>query len=167
MTLAAKPIPRDLNFRRDHRGWLLKVLMRQHIKPAGRDFGEIYLTAAHTGQVKGNHYHRRTREWFCLVQGKARLVTQEMETGRIREFAMSADEPMTIEVPPRVAHAIQCVGDEMAIVLAYADQPYDAENPDEAAWSLLESESLPDDTGNPEEAVLELANAMSADERPA
>lgn len=141
--------------------------MRQHIKAASQDFGEIYLTAAHTGQVKGNHYHRRTREWFCLVQGRARLVTQEMETGKIREFAMSADEPVTIEVPPHVAHAIQCVGDEMAIVLAYADQPYDADNPDEAAWSLLEPDSPTDAPAAPGESVREPTTAMTSDERPA
>lgn len=138
MTASKKPIVRKLESKRDERGWLLKLLMRHHIGAANREFGEIYLTAAHSGQVKGNHYHRQAREWFCLIQGRARLVTQDLETGELTEFAMSADDPSMIEVPPLTAHAVQCVGDDLAVLFAYADQPYDADNPDEVRWPLIE-----------------------------
>ncbi len=52
---------------------------------------------------------------------------------------MSAENPSTVEVPPGVAHAIQCIGGEMATILAYADQPYDSNDPDEVRMELIES----------------------------
>jgi dTDP-4-dehydrorhamnose 3,5-epimerase-like enzyme len=128
---------RPLQLRADSRGWLLKMLMRQHID-GDREFGEIYVTAAHPGQVKGNHYHRSATEWFCVIQGTGRLVARDVATGAQEEFLLSAEAPATVLVPPNVAHAVQNVGEGLMLLLAYADTPYDFANPDEVRHVLLE-----------------------------
>lgn len=166
MTKNSTPDVRLLDLKRDERGWLLKVLMRHHIAEANRDFGEIYLTAARTGQVKGNHYHNETREWFCLVQGRARLVMRDLETDEITEIEMSGDAPATVEVPPRIAHAIQCVGDDLAILLAYADQPYDADNPDEVRYVLIEPTDIGPETTSMDPASAGASHSTATSDEP-
>jgi UDP-2-acetamido-2,6-beta-L-arabino-hexul-4-ose reductase len=128
---------RSLDLRADARGWLLKILMREHLG-ASREFGEIYVTAAHPGQVRGNHYHLHTTEWFCVVQGLGRLVTRDMETGEAREVLMSESDPVTVEVLPGVAHSVQNIGSGMMLLLAYADKPYDPDDPDEKRLVLID-----------------------------
>ncbi len=123
-------IGRALELKGDHRGWLLKVLMRHHIE-GPREFGEIYVTMAHPGQVRGNHYHNSATEWFCVVQGVGKLVTEDLATGVREEYILDAAAPHTVQVNPNVAHAIQNVGTEPMLLLAYADEPYDAAQPDE------------------------------------
>lgn len=128
---------RELLRREDSRGWLVKLLMREHIAER-REFGEIYITAATAGQVKGNHFHKRAREWFCVIQGTATMATREMATGESALTELSAERPEMIEVAPGVAHAFRNSGTEVMVLLAYADEPYDAQAPDECRITLLE-----------------------------
>jgi dTDP-4-dehydrorhamnose 3,5-epimerase len=127
---------RTLDRKVDHRGWLVKILMRQHLE-SNTDFGEIYITTATPGNVKGNHYHRETTEWFCVLAGTARLVTQDTNTGETDELIMSADEPSVVTVPPVIAHAFENIGDDNMMLLAYADVPYDASSPDEVKFEVI------------------------------
>jgi dTDP-4-dehydrorhamnose 3,5-epimerase-like enzyme len=131
---------RELLRREDSRGWLVKLLMREHIT-ANREFGEIYITAAHAGQVKGNHFHERAREWFCVIQGSATMATRVMASGESALTALSAEHPEIIEVAPGVAHAFKNDGSEMMLLLAYADDPYNAQSPDECRVTLLEADA--------------------------
>lgn len=131
---------RELLRREDARGWLVKLLMREHIAE-NREFGEIYITAARTGQVKGNHYHERAREWFCVIQGAATMATRVIATGESALTELRADRPTMIEVAPGVAHAFKNNGAELMLLLAYADDPYNAQHPDECRITLLEPDA--------------------------
>jgi len=132
---------RALLRREDARGWLIKLLMREHIAEGHREFGEIYITAAHAGQVKGNHYHEHAREWFCVIQGTATMATRVIATGESALTQLRADRPEIIEVLPGVAHAFKNDGTEMMLLLAYADDPYDSKAPDERRITLLEPDA--------------------------
>jgi dTDP-4-dehydrorhamnose 3,5-epimerase-like enzyme len=127
---------RRLQRREDARGWLVKLLMREHIT-GSREFGEIYLTAAHAGEVKGNHYHAQAREWFCVIQGSATMATRVMASGESALTELHGDQPEIIEVAPGVAHAFRNSGSGLMVLLAYADEPYDAQAPDECRITLL------------------------------
>lgn len=134
---------RELVRRVDSRGWLLKLLMRQHIA-GSREFGEIYITAAHQGQVKGNHYHERACEWFCVIGGRATMALRVMATGEEALVELDADRPTVIRVEPGVAHAFKNHHPELMLLLAYADDPYDAQAPDEKRIELLSADGTPD-----------------------
>lgn len=131
---------RALLRREDARGWLVKLLMREHIT-TGAEFGEIYITAANAGQVKGNHFHERAREWFSVIQGQALMATRVMTGGESALTRLSADTPEIIEVAPGVAHAFKNDGSELMLLLAYADFPYNARSPDEQRVILLEADT--------------------------
>lgn len=128
---------RDLSLKKDHRGWLLKVLMLQDL--GGRNtFGEIYITAAAPGEVKGNHYHRRTTEWFCVIRGQGHLVLRPAAGGPQEELRLDEAHPRVVEVAPGIAHAIQNVGEGPMHLLAYADLPHDPAEPDVVPAVLVE-----------------------------
>ena len=128
---------RRLHPHRDSRGGLLKILMRQHLPTEKREFGEIYISWAEPGEIKANHYHEQTTEWFCLLQGRARLALVDPSSGERQELDLRADEPVVVTVPPGVAHAFQNMGDTAAHLLAYADRPYDADDPDTIPYPVL------------------------------
>lgn len=132
---------RRLERKVDSRGWLLKLLMRHHLENPESPFGEIYLTAATPGEVKGNHFHNDTIEWFCVIQGEGCLHAKDIETGEQYEVIMAADDPIIVRVPQKIAHAIENVGQDLMVLLAYADQPYDAADPDEVRTILREAKS--------------------------
>jgi dTDP-4-dehydrorhamnose 3,5-epimerase-like enzyme len=70
-------IPRIL--RGDGRGWFLKIMDgKEPTLPS--IFGEIYMVMALPGQVRANHYHCKTSEWFTLVKGSAVLKLADPES---------------------------------------------------------------------------------------
>ena len=110
----------------DSRGWFLK-LMDGNEPALSLAFGEIYLVMARPGQVRGNHYHAKTSEWFTVVEGKALLKLADPESDERREIHLQAAEPQTVFVPAGVAHAFKNPVDSGAelLLVAYADHPYD------------------------------------------
>ena len=113
----------------DPRGWLVKTLTgSEPYLPEG--VGEIYVVMAAPGQVRGNHYHPRTAEWFTVLMGAARLSLLDPVNGERREMRLDGERPTTVYVPPGIAHAF-CTpngSDAPMLLLAYADRPYDPED---------------------------------------
>ena len=59
----------DLDKKSDERGWLIEVLGGE--LPEGcREFGQLHVSVAYPGKIRGNHYHTRKVEWFCIPAGK-------------------------------------------------------------------------------------------------
>ena len=107
----------------DERGCLVKLLMQQELKDARQEFGEIYITTAKPGVVKGNHYHPLATEWFFIISGQGKLALCTAE-GERRDISLSGDDPTIVKVPAGIRHAIKNVGTEDLALLAYADHPY-------------------------------------------
>ncbi|MFR9650670.1 MAG: WxcM-like domain-containing protein [Rikenellaceae bacterium] len=109
---------------KDDRGWFLKAINgNEDYLPSHT--GEIYFTNATPGQVKGKHYHINAQEWFTLIQGSAELKLEDVETKETRSIFMTAEKPITIYIPPYVAHAIYNHSDNDFILCAYTDVLYD------------------------------------------
>lgn len=110
--------------RQDARGWLLKILdgREDHLRT---EVGECYVTWSEPGQIRGNHYHPVTSEWFTVIQGRAQLTVCDPEAGDRATMELDASEPVTVYVPAGLAH-VWCTGaDSGTLLIAYADHPYD------------------------------------------
>jgi len=112
----------------DTRGWFMKVIDGKE-EGLPDHTGEIYLThASSKGQVRGNHYHDKAKEWFTLLQGKAELKLMDMSTEEVITIKLSENEPKTIVIPPGIAHAFLNTEDEPFLLLAYTNELYDPED---------------------------------------
>lgn len=117
-------IPRTL--RRDDRGWFLKVIDGKE-EGLPNHTGEVYLTLAVPGQNRGGHYHIQAHEWFTVVQGSALVSLADTSTDEQRQMTLSAGEPVTLVVPPGVAHIFYNSpnSQEPMLLVAYSDELYD------------------------------------------
>ena len=76
------------------------------------------------GQAKGGHYHPKAIEWFTVIEGKAMLKLEDVETHEKMEVVMSLENPISVFVPNNVAHIFENLSDSNFIVLAYTDLAY-------------------------------------------
>jgi len=114
----------DQFIHKDHRGFLLRLVRKEHV--GDRIFGDSYILSSIPGVVRGNHFHKRTTEWFCLIKGKGCLG---LKKGEQVDFINLDDKNFKlIEIPPGISHAIKNTGDEIMIFFAYADERF---NPDD------------------------------------
>lgn len=110
----------------DGRGELVVFLRRGDLAREQERFGQIYfITFSGKGVVRGNHYHKRWREWFGVVHGSVRVELADVRTQERISLTLSADEQSytRLEIGPYVAHAFECLSDS-ASLLNYADDEW-------------------------------------------
>jgi len=127
----------DLQKKADERGWLIEVLGGD-LPEECRDFGQLHVSVAYPGKVRGNHYHTRKVEWFCVPTGKGLLLLKDRETGEIREVKMGINNLKTIKIEPGAIHAIKNIGEEDMVLIVYSSEPFDPEDPDTFYEKILE-----------------------------
>jgi dTDP-4-dehydrorhamnose 3,5-epimerase len=118
----------------DERGFLMEVLRSDDELFGG--FGQVYLTTAYPGVVKGWHYHKYQTDCMTVIKGMAKIVLCDMRAssptnGEINEFFVGEKNPILVRIPVGVAHGMKAIGTEMAYMLNVPDRPYDYQNPDE------------------------------------
>lgn len=108
----------------DKRGSFLKII--HGAEPGLADaMGEIYLVRGYPGESRANHYHRVATEWFTLISGAVVLKLTDVESAVSMTLALDAGNPVTIKVPPMVAHSFLNTGNEDFVLIAYSDERYD------------------------------------------
>lgn len=118
----------------DERGRLMEILRNDD--KIFRKFGQVYLTTAYPGVVKGWHYHKVQYDHFVCVGGAMKLVLYDARKSsstykEINEFFMGAHNPILVQIPPLVYHGFKAVGNEEALLINIPTEPYDYKKPDE------------------------------------
>lgn len=118
-----------LDIKRDERGWLVEIMRSEEQRRSDR-FGQFLITTAYPGYIKGNHYHTRKFEWYCVIRGEGKLILENNATGEREVIALSEEEPALVMISPGITHAIENTGKEMLSVLIYIDESFNESDPD-------------------------------------
>ena len=113
----------------DDRGFFVKILTGNE-EDLRSEFGEIYVTRAKPGAYRANHYHNIANEWFTIIEGKASVITEDIETKERIEFVLDAKNPKTLFCPPNIAHVFinNLSENDDFLLIAYADKKYDPDD---------------------------------------
>ena len=118
----------------DERGRLMEMVRCDD--PDFVQFGQVYMTSAYPGVVKGWHYHKKQHDTMVVVSGMMKIVLYDMRAGspthgEVNEFFAGVLNPVRIQIPPGVCHGFKCISSEEAIVINTPTEVYDYKNPDE------------------------------------
>ncbi len=127
----------DHDKKSDERGWLFEVLGKQHLATV-KEFGQLHVSVAHPGKVRGNHYHKRKTEWFSVPTGTGLLLLKDRATGEEQEILMGENALKTVKITPGIIHAIKNQGDREMVLIVYADETFNPEDPDTYYQKILE-----------------------------
>jgi len=125
----------DLKVNKDERGYVSEILRKEQLEED--KFGQIYISTANPGMVKGNHYHKRKLEWFFVVNGTAKIALKNLKTGETNEVFLSGEKPQILKVFPNVVHAIENVGKTTLYLIAYTSEPYNPDDTDTFPHKIL------------------------------
>lgn len=92
----------------DKRGDLVVFLKKSDLKKNQQIFGQIYfVTFNKKGVVRGNHYHKKWHEWFGIVEGKVKVVLENIKTKKrvILELNANHNKYLRLKINPYIAHA--------------------------------------------------------------
>jgi len=121
--LDKKDLAYKLETKDDQRGVLAEILKSNH-------FGQIFISRSHKRVIRGNHYHNTKVEKFCVIKGRAIIRLRNILENEIISLKVSDKKIKIIDIPPGYTHSIENSSQEELIVLFWANQIYDPNNPD-------------------------------------
>ena len=125
---------KKLNVIPDERGRLMEMFRSDD--ELFKKFGQVYMTTAYPGAVKGWHYHKKQTDNFVVVKGMMKVVLYD---GRkksstykeINEFFMGEHNPILLQIPTYVYHGFKCISDTEAMCINMPTEVYNYKQPDE------------------------------------
>lgn len=131
----------SLNKRSDNRGDLTELLKSDKT-------GQIFVSTTKPGITRGNHYHHTKTEKFIVIQGEAEIKFRKVTdfnpgsdpieyrkdnieiTGDVITYRVSGENIIVVDIPPGYTHNITNIGHTDLITLFWANEIFNAENPD-------------------------------------
>ncbi len=107
----------------DERGKLFEV-----IRMAGG--GQVFFSTTKPGVIRGNHFHTRKIEWFCVLEGDAVIRLRKVDDTQVHEFRVSGDSPQFISIPVLHTHQIENVGERDLLTMFWCNEIFAAEDTD-------------------------------------
>jgi UDP-2-acetamido-2,6-beta-L-arabino-hexul-4-ose reductase len=116
----------------------------QHADPRGvftemlktPDCGQFSFFTAYPGITRGGHYHHSKTEKFLVIRGQARFKFRHMQTGQTHELATSGEKSEIVETVPGWTHDITNIGADEMIVMLWANEIFDPNNPDTITYKV-------------------------------
>ena len=94
------------------------------------DSGQFSYFTAHPGITRGGHYHHTKTEKFLVMKGQALFRFRHLLTNELVELRTSGEQPRVVDTIPGWSHDITNIGDDEMIVMLWANENFDRENPD-------------------------------------
>ncbi|HON55911.1 MAG TPA: dTDP-4-dehydrorhamnose 3,5-epimerase family protein [bacterium] len=125
---------KKLHFNVDERGRLIEILRNDD--EIFQQFGQLYITTAYPGVVKGWHYHKKQDDYFYVIKGMAKIVLYDNREGSetkglINEFFMGDYNQMVLKIPKNVLHGFKCISEKECLIMNCPTYSYNPAEPDE------------------------------------
>ena len=111
----------------DERGWFVEV--RRESRLPKRTL-QTNVSCSRRGVIRGLHYHERGQDdLFACLQGMARVVVLDRETGETFAEDIGEENPVALYIPGTLAHGFEALTDLLFCYHVTAE--YDPAAPDE------------------------------------
>ena len=111
----------------DERGWLME-LRRDSLLP--KRTVQTNISFSRRGTIRGLHYHERGQDdLFSCLQGTARVVVLDRETGETYCEDIGDENPVAVYIPGHLAHGFEALTD--LLFCYHVTEEYEPSSPDE------------------------------------
>jgi dTDP-4-dehydrorhamnose 3,5-epimerase len=111
----------------DERGWFMEIRRESSLPAPTR---QTNISFSRKGVIRGLHYHERGQnDLFVCLQGTARVVVLDRETGEAFSEDIGDGNQVAVYVPGRHAHGFEALTD--VLFCYHVTEEYDPADPDE------------------------------------
>jgi glucose-1-phosphate thymidylyltransferase len=111
----------------DPRGWLVEIARTTKLPKPIR---QTNVSFSREGTIRGLHFHERGQDdLFVCLQGRARVVALDRDTGETFCEDIGDDNFAAVYVPGNLAHGFEALTD--VLMLYHVSEEYDPSDPDE------------------------------------
>lgn len=113
----------ELTEHKDNRGAFVEILRTTNS-------GQFSMSTSKPGITRGNHYHNTKNEKFLVIKGEAVIRFRHIYSNEIIEYKVSDKKLEVVDIPVGYTHNITNTGNEEMLLIIWANELFDQENPD-------------------------------------
>lgn len=114
---------KNLIIKKDKRGMLSEIIRTEDVE--NKKFGQLMLTTALPSFKKGDHFHKRKTEWYCVIKGRGLLLIINNKTKEKEEIILEEENMQLVKILPNHFHSIKNIGEDEMYLLVYIDEVFD------------------------------------------
>ncbi len=92
--------------------------------------GQVSFSTTVPRITRGNHFHTRKIERFCVIKGEATIEMRKIGTQEVITFEVNGNEPSFVDMPVWFTHNITNVGEEELLTIFWINEFFDPADPD-------------------------------------
>lgn len=113
----------DLVMHKDDRG-----SFSEFIRTTNR--GQVSINVLKSGVTKGNHWHHTKNEKFLVISGRGTVRFRRVDSDEVIEYHVADNKMEVVDIPVGYTHHIENVGETDLVIVIWANETFDPENPD-------------------------------------
>jgi UDP-2-acetamido-2,6-beta-L-arabino-hexul-4-ose reductase len=121
--LYPKYFPVPLELKADNRGMFVEL-------SKARIGGQSSFSTTRPGIVRGNHYHTRKIERFCVIKGEAIIRLRRLLSNEVIEYKVSGAKPAYVDMPTYYTHSIENIGKDELLTMFWINEMFNPDDPD-------------------------------------
>lgn len=114
----------------DQRGRLSELVI-------SRTKGQIFYSTTNPDFVRGNHFHTRRIERFCVLSGDALIQMRKVGTDDVIEYRISGDDCKVIDMPVYYTHNLKNIGDTELVCCFWMNDILSEQKVDDTYFELV------------------------------
>jgi len=92
--------------------------------------GQVFVSSTNPGVTRGNHYHTKKIERFCVVSGSATIKLRKLFSKKVLVYKVTGKKPAYIDIPTFYTHNIKNTGKEKLLTIFWSNEIFDPKKPD-------------------------------------
>ncbi|RLG10856.1 hypothetical protein DRN73_06820 [Candidatus Pacearchaeota archaeon] len=94
-------------------------------------FGQLSYLIIRPNCSRGDHYHKRKREWFCCLHGRCELIIKDVRTNKTKNIILDESCKEFVKVNPFENHILKNLSDSHDCeILIIVNEEFNPEDPD-------------------------------------
>jgi UDP-2-acetamido-2,6-beta-L-arabino-hexul-4-ose reductase len=98
--------------------------------------GQAFVSRTVPGVTRGNHFHFRKVERFCVIEGEAVIEMRPADSDQVTSYRVSGREPCFIDMPTLWTHNITNSGPGELLTMFWSHEIFNPEAPDTYAMAV-------------------------------
>ena len=107
----------------DERGGFFEIIREE-------SGGQTSISYTFPNIIRGNHFHTKKIERFCVVKGEALIKIRKLGESKVIKFTVSGSKPSFIDIPIWHTHTIENIGKDELVTVFWINQHFDEKNSD-------------------------------------
>ncbi len=113
----------DIFTHADERGGLCEVV-KSNIS------GQVFYSSSKEGVTRGNHYHTRKIERFCIIGGEGTIIIRNLFTNQVFEIVVTGKAPQAVDMPTCHVHSLKNTGSGELLSIFWVNEFFDPSDSD-------------------------------------